>query len=425
MSRGRIAYLVSEYPHIRHSYLLREIRGLRKLGWEIETVALRPETRGSDNFTAEEREERAACFYILGVGPGRIVGAHLATLLRHPLGYVKGLAQAIRYGRFHPRTTMYGVFYFAEAVVAGRWMEKRGVRHVHTHYATNIAWLMGRIFPVEISMSIHGSGEFDDPKAFWLTEKIVSSQFIRAISCFGRSQIMRACPDSQWDKIDVCRLGVDVGDPPQRTPRRSEDPFHLLCVGGMAPPRAFHMLIRALALLEDKPVKLTLIGDGPDRPRLEALARECGVADRVRFEGWRTQDELPAYYASADAFVFSSFAEGIPVVLMEAMANALPCVAPRIAGIPELIRDGVDGFLTAPSDEHEIAAAIDRLRKDPQLCDAMGASARARVLDLFHLERNIEELSESLRRRLSVAEQPGTRGLVRDHSAARSKSNAL
>ena len=181
------------------------------------------------------------------------------------------------------------------------------------------------------------------------------------------------------------------------------------------------MLIRALALL-DGPVTLTLIGDGPDRPRLEALARECGVAGRVHFRRLRrTQDELPAYYASSDAFVFSSFAEGIPVVLMEAMAMSLPCVAPRIAGIPELIRDGADGFLTAPSDEREIAAAIDRLRQDPHLCREMGASARARVTELFQLDRNIEELSSTFSRRLSLAEQTEARGLL----AARSKSNAL
>ena len=215
---------------------------------------------------------------------------------------------------------------------------------------------------------------------------------------------MRACPDSQWSKIEVCRVGVDVGASPKRMQRAPGDPFHLLCVGGMAPPRAFQMLIRALALL-DGPVTLTLIGDGPDRPRLEALARECGVAGRVRFEGWRTQDELPAYYASSDAFVFSSFAEGIPVVLMEAMAMSLPCVAPRIAGIPELIRVlGAHGFLTAPSDEREIAAAIDRLRQDPHLCREMGASARARVTELFQLDRNIEELSSTFSRRLSLAD---------------------
>ena len=123
----------------------------------------------------------------------------------------------------------------------------------------------------------------------------------------------------------------------------------------------------------------------------------------MKFEGWKTQDELQPIYAAADAFVFSSFAEGIPVVLMEAMAMSLPCVAPWIAGIPELIRHGIDGFLTAPSDKRGLAESIERLYNDPELCRNLGASARTRIMELYNLDRNIEALSEIFTRRLSNA----------------------
>ncbi len=393
MTPGRIAYLVSEYPHIRHAYLLREIRGLRKLGWEIETLAIRPEVRSSGAYTEEEREERARTFYVLGAGFVNVLVAHFATLLRHPLGYFLGLARAIRYGRWNPRATLDGLFYFAEAVVAGRHIESLGIAHVHTHYASTVTWILGSVFPIDVSMSIHGSGEFDDPRAFRLTEKIAESRFVRAISLFGRSQLMRACPNEQWDKIEICRLGVDPGAERERLLRQPGAPFHLLCVGGMAKPRAFQVLIRALAATGNASIFLSLVGDGPDRSLLERLARECGIEAQVRFEGWKTQDELQPIYAAADAFVFSSFAEGIPVVLMEAMAMSLPCVAPWIAGIPELIRDGVDGLLTAPSDERAMADAMNRLYRDPELCRALGASARTRILEQYDLGRNIEALS--------------------------------
>lgn len=394
MTSSAIAYLVSEYPHIRHAYLLREIRGLRKLGWQIETLAMRHEVRASGVYTAAEEEERARCFYILSAGPATILGAHLSTLIRHPVGYLRGVALAIRYGAWQPRRTLRGLFYFAEAVIAGRRVESLGIRHVHTHYASTVAWLMSCIFPIDLSMSIHGSGEFDDPRGFMLTEKIAASQFIRAIGYFGRSQLMRASPASQWDKIEICRLGVDPGAAPVRPPRERGARLHLLCVGGMAPPRAFDVLIRALAALGNRAIFLTLVGDGPDRAELERLAAKCGVGAQVEFAGWKTQDELQSIYAAADAFVFSSFAEGIPVVLMESMAMSLPCIAPWIAGIPELIRDGVDGFLVAPSDVDGMAGAIGRLYRDPELCRTTGESARGRVLELYNLERNIEELSE-------------------------------
>jgi colanic acid/amylovoran biosynthesis glycosyltransferase len=400
-----IAYLVSEYPHIRHAYLLREIRGLRKLGWQVEALAMRYEVRASGVYTVEEREERDRCSYVLSASPAKILAAHLATLVRHPGGYLRGLAQAIRYGGLKPGATLSGIFYFAEAVVAGRWIERRGIGHVHTHYASNVAWLMACIFPVGVSMSIHGSGEFDDPRGFRLAEKIAASQFIRAIGYFGRSQLMRACPSEQWDKIEICRLGVNPGAAPERAPRGRGARFHLLCAGGMAPPRAFDVLIRALAACGNREIFLTLVGDGPDRPALERLAAECGVTQQVEFAGWKTQDELQPIYAAADAFVFSSFAEGIPVVLMEAMAMSLTCVAPWIAGIPELIRDGVDGLLVAPSDVEGMAEAIGRLHRDPELCRAMGESARERVLKLYNLERNIAELSEIFRRRVTI--RPG------------------
>jgi colanic acid/amylovoran biosynthesis glycosyltransferase len=395
LTRPPVAYLLSEYPHIRHAYLSREIRGLRQLGWRIETLAMRCEARPSGVYTVEEREERERCFYILRAGAVKILADHLATLFRHPAGFFRGLALAVRSSRS-------GIFYFAEAVIAGRHVERLGIAHVHTHYASTVAWLMSRIFPVRISMSIHGSGEFNDPRGFHLTQKIAASEFVRAISFFGRSQLMRACPADRWERLEVCRLGVNPMAAAERPARTSGAPFRLLCVGGMAPPRAFDVLIEALASLKNPAISLTLVGDGPDRPRLEKLAARLGIAAQIDFAGWKTQDELCPIYTAADAFVFSSFAEGVPVALMEAMAMSLPCVAPWIAGIPELIRDGVDGILTAPSDTAGMAAAIARLYDRPVLCRTMGAAARARIEECYDLDRNIEELSQIFTHRLTT-----------------------
>ncbi len=398
----RIAYLISEYPHIRHAYLLREIRGLRKLGWEIEVVALRPDSRSLDEYTKEEQEERTSTHYILKSNPIKFLWAHLYTLFTRPAGYARGIAAGLRYGRFHPRRTVYGLFYFTETIAAGWWITHRKMAHVHTHYASTVAWMMASVFRIPISMTIHGSGEFDDPTGFRLREKVDISEFVVAISFFGRSQLMRAVSDSQWSKIEICRLGVELEQFAPRPFRRDPHPFELLCVGGMARPRSFHLLIHAMERLkhEGRNAILRFVGDGPDRAALERLASELGVADRVRFEGWKDQDQLRDLYQRADLFVFSSFAEGIPVVLMEAMAMEIPCVAPRITGIPELIRDGVDGFLAAASDQQEIVRAIARLMDDRELRQRMGEAAKKHIEAEYDLRKNIHQLSEIFSRRL-------------------------
>lgn len=399
----RIAYLVSEYPHIRHAYLLREIRGLRKLGWEIEVVAVRPDARSANEYTKEEREEAASTHYVLRGGGAAFLWAHLHTLATRPAGYARGLAAAFRYGRFHPRGTLYGLFYFAEAVAAGRRIALRKLSHVHTHYASTVAWMMSSVFNIPISMTIHGSGEFDDPEGFRLREKVQASEFVIAISYFGRSQLMRAVSDNQWAKIEICRLGVEPEEFLPRPFQPDRQPFELLCVGGMARPRSFQVLVHAMARLrhQGRNVILRFVGDGPDRAVLERLVKELGLTDRVKFDGWKRQDELPDLYRRADLFVFSSFAEGIPVVLMEAMAMEIPCVAPAIAGIPELIRDGVDGFLTAASDENGVVCAVARLMDDSSLRRRMGEAARKHIEAEYSLRKNVEALAEIFSRRLA------------------------
>jgi colanic acid/amylovoran biosynthesis glycosyltransferase len=399
----RLVYLVSEYPQIRHSYLLREIRGLRKLGWDITVLAIRPDSRSVAECTVEEREEQAITDYVLKWSLATFLRAHLHTLARRPGGYLQGLLTALRYGRLHPERTMYGLIYFAEAVAIGRWIKLRDLVHVHTHYASTVAWMMSSVFGIPISMTIHGSGEFDDVAGFRLREKVAISQFVIAISYFGRSQLMRATPESQWGKIQICRLGVEPHRYLPRPFRSDPQPFELLCVGGMALPRSFHLLVQAIAGLksEGRNVVLRLVGDGPDRAALERLADELGVANRVTFEGWRNQDQVREFFQRADLFVFSSFAEGIPVVLMEAMAMGIPCVASRIAGIPELIRDGLDGFLAAASDDQAIVRAVARLMDDAELRRRMGEAAREHIEAEYNLENNIDVLAEIFSQRLA------------------------
>lgn len=397
----RVSYLVSQYPFIRHAYLLREIRQLRQLGWDIEVIAIRPDDRPATQLTSEEREEAARTHYLLA-SKARLIVALVRTLFTHPIGFLRGLSNALSYGRFHPGRTLYALLYFTEAAALGVWLESRRLSHVHTHYASTVAWLCSRIFAAcSISMTIHGSAEFDDIAGFRLRDKVIASRFVVAISCFGRSQIMRAVSHDQWSKIEVCPLGVDPESFPLVEFRPNPEPFELLSAGGMASPRAFQILIQSAGLLAQagRSVVLRLVGDGPDRPMLQRLAGELGVAGIVVFEGWKNQEELRASYARADIFVFSSFAEGLPVVLMEAMAHGIPCVAPRITGIPELIQDGVEGLLVTVADPHDMTQKIARLMDDADLRSSLRGAARRKIEESYDSQRNVRALSEIFRRR--------------------------
>ena len=410
----RLAYLVSQYPSVTHTYILREIRALRELGFEIDVISIRPPDRPTEQLSDAEREERARTFTVLEAGVRGTLSAHAATLLSRPAGYMAGLWYAVRLAQANLPKTISNLLYFGEAVVAGRYIQRRGLRHLHTHYASTVALLMARVFPLSFSATIHGSAEFEDVVGFYVAEKIARARFICGISQYGLSQLMKASNPRYWDKLEVCPLGIDpdVFSPGARVEnvggRESGGPIELLCVGSLAPAKGYHVLLAAIDRLAGKgrrSLHLRMVGDGPERGALERTIAERGLEGNVTLEGACNQSRVLEFYRQADLFVLASFAEGVPVVLMEAMAMEIPCVATWITGIPELIRHEVDGWLIPPADEEQLAAAIALLMDDAELRRKLGKSARARVEEKYNLARNVARLGEIYRRRLSIADK--------------------
>jgi glycosyltransferase involved in cell wall biosynthesis len=253
-----------------------------------------------------------------------------------------------------------------------------------------------------MSMTIHGSGEFNDPVGFALAAKVAASRFVCAISSFGRSQLMKSCDPADWSKIEVSLLGVDAAAFRPRPFCESPDVFEILWVGSLTPARGQRLLVNAAGelLRQGRRLRLHLVGDGEDRAALEAHAAALGLHDAVVFHGWLNQDQVRSLYERADLFALASFAEGIPVVLMEAMAMEIPCVATYIAGIPELIRDGESGLLVHASDAAALAAAIARLMDQPELRRQLGKAGREKVLVDFDLATNMAKLAGIFRQRL-------------------------
>jgi glycosyltransferase involved in cell wall biosynthesis len=170
----------------------------------------------------------------------------------------------------------------------------------------------------------------------------------------------------------------------------------VLCVGRLVPAKGQHVLLAAIAKLRasGRNLRLRLVGDGPDRESLELAAGRFKITDAVVFEGAVNQDRIRDLYATADVFALASFAEGIPVVLMEAMAMEIPCVSTWITGIPELIRDSIDGLLVPPSDIDGLAAAIALLMDDDELRARLGEAGRRRVIEKYNLRPNVARLAE-------------------------------
>jgi len=411
----KLAYLISQYPAVSHTFILREILELRQLGFTIRSATINPPDRPAEQLTAVERAEAQQTWCVKGQGIGGALSALLSTLIANPGGLWRGFRHALRLGGLDARKLGLHLAYFVEAAMVGRWMRREGLRHLHVHFATpaaTVGLLTKTIFSVGYSFTVHGPDEFYDAPGYRLAEKLQGADFVICISHYARSQVMKLSPVECWGKYDVSRLGVDPARfaPPdtqaEQNPSVHENPiadnFELLCVGRLTPAKGQHILLEAVKRLIEKghKVRLSLVGNGPDRASLEAQTQRLGISDFVVFAGSINQDQILDYYAQADVFVLPSFAEGLPVVLMEAMAMAVPCVTTHITGVPELIENGVTGYLIAPSDIEGLAQVIAYLMDNPQEARCIGLAGREKVLEDYNLAKNVKRLAEVFEKRL-------------------------
>ena len=401
----RLAYLVSRYPAISHTFILREVRQLRAQGFDIHVASVNMPDSAPGNLTAEESDETRRTYYIKQAGLFGALRAHLLTILLRPLGYVRGFLFACSLSGLNLKKIVYNFFYFVEAVMIGRWMQDKALSHLHVHFTTpaSTAGLIAtKTFPFTLSLTVHGPDEFYDAPGYHLSEKIQGASFLCCIGRYARSQLMKLSEYDQWSKFEISPLGVDPGVFTPRPFREHTEPFSILCVGRLTPAKGQHILVAAVdSLVKDgSVVQLRFVGDGPDRQSLEQDVKARGLEAHIVFEGAVNQDRIRTLYEAADVFALASFAEGIPVVLMEAMAMDIPCVTTHITGIPELIREGVDGLLVPPSDECALAGALARLMDDPALRRRLGQAGRLRVLAKYELYHNTERLAQIFQQRL-------------------------
>lgn len=404
----RILYLIGQFPAINHSYLLAEIRLLRSLGLQVSVASVSPPDRPAERLSPQEREETTRTYYLKSVPATKVALLNLAEFLRHPLRFLRGLIFATSLAGVGLKGATYHLAYFAEAILVGRYMRQLGVLHVHASFSATVALIAARVFPITMSFGVYGFGELHNPSEIRLEERIRGALFVRSISRHGRGQLMLSCEREQWSKLVYVPLGIDATEFAPKPPRKDFSQLNILCVGRLAPEKGQGLLLEAMSMLKAQGVSayLRLVGDGPDRKWLENCAAELGITSNVEFTGWVDQDRLMALYSDTDLFVLPSLAEGIPMVLMEAMAMQIPCVAPCITGIPELIEHGVDGILFAVADVEDLARKISSLADSPALRDQIGRQARDRVIRDYDMVRNTQLFAAVLSEKLRAASLP-------------------
>lgn len=393
----RIGYLVSQYPAASHTFIRREVEALRRRGLAIDTFSIR-RPAANERTSDEDLAAYQSTWYVLPIGLAALLASHLGALLRRPLAYLRVLRLALHHRAPGLRALLWSLFHFAESIVLARELKRRGIRHLHNHFANagaNVGLLASQFLGLPWSLTLHGISETDYPAGLLLPEKIGHAQFVACVSWFGRAQAMRITPPDQWPKLFVSRCGLDLSAVARHaSAARDANPAHrIVCVGRLSAEKGHLGLLEAFAGTRARTeAELILVGDGPERSLIEAEAARLGIAPFVIFRGRLGEQDTLAEIAQSDLLVLPSFMEGLPIVLMEAMALGVPIVASRVAGVPELVADGEEGLLFRPSDWNDLRDCMARLLTDGALRGRLRAAALEKIEREYAIERAVEPL---------------------------------
>lgn len=378
----KILYLVSEYPKVSHSFIRREIAALEQQGHLVVRMAI----RGWDLPLKDERDaqERRKTQYVLQQGWGGLFKALAWCVINRLPGFLKAFKVMWAMARRADKPLPYHLIYLAEAAWLAKAIQRQQVDHIHAHFGTNpaeVAALLSCMTGIAYSFTAHGPDEFDRPEALHLKDKVALAKFVVVVSDYGRSQMMRWVRFEDWPKVKVVHCGLDqqflsaaVTAPPAN--------HQLVCVGRLSGQKGQMLLLEAVAQLRSRgqSIRLVLAGDGELRSVLESKADALGIGEYVHITGWIDGEEVKQWLVDSRALVLPSFAEGLPVVIMEAMAMGRPVISTYIAGIPELVQHGVNGWLCPAGSVEAVAHAMsEALAANAEQLAKMGDASTKRV----------------------------------------------
>ncbi len=388
----RIAYLVNQYPSISHTFIRREIEGLEQLGAEVVRFSMRPMSRDAlpDPADRLEREKTTA---LLEHGGAALLPSVARLAASRPAAFARAQSLTFAVGKRSDSGLLRNFAYLVEACALVEALARDPVDHLHAHFGTNsaaVAMLTRVLGGPSYSFTAHGPEEFDKPDLLGLREKIAHAAFVVGVSSFGRSQLYRYCDAEQWDKVQVVRCGVDQSYV-QRAPTPLPERPRFVSVGRLCEQKGQLLLVKAAAKLvhEGHVLELVLVGDGPMRSEVERVIARERIGEHVRITGWASGETVQREIEDARVFVLPSFAEGLPVVLMEALGRGRPVISTYVAGIPELVRDNECGFLVPAGSVDAVADAMRRaLASSTEQLTNMGAAGYQRVRELHDARTN-------------------------------------
>lgn len=408
----RIAYIINQYPKVSHTFIRRELLALERQGFEVLRIAL----RGWSDPLADEEDvrERLLTRYVLQGPVIALLWAMLRTLIRSPGRFLAAMALAVRMGTRSDRGLPYHLAYLAEACRLLPWLNSFGATHVHAHFATNsteVAMLAHELGGPAYSFTVHGTAEFDHLDSLGIAEKVRRAAFVVTVSSYGRSQIYRRIEHRSWPKVQVIHCGLEPAFF-NRPASSGIAESRLVCVGRLSEEKGQLLLVEAVHRLirKGKSIEVVFAGDGDLRPALEDMITRHGLNQQIRITGWISSGQVREEILSSRALVLPSFSEGLPVVLMEAMALGRPVLATYVGGIPELVRPGRDGWLFA-------AGSVDALT------DALEDCLRTAEVELFEIGRRARE--RAIERHSIDVEAVKLAELFRHHTASFAKPNPI
>lgn len=401
----KLAYIMSRFPKLSETFILREMNALRSNGWEVFNYPLILEKTKVIHPEAKQWLHELNHFPWLS---WKILKVNFQTFVKRPSLYLSLLAKVVFGNIKSPRFMVRAIMLFPKTVMMARSMKEKEISHIHAHYATHpalVAWVINQLTGIPYSITVHAHDIYVDRSM--LETKVDGASFVVAISKFNQEFLAKHVGEWSRNKTFVIHCGIDMTGYSSATSPQY-DGLHVVSIGSLQPYKGMPHLIEACKILKDRniPVQCTIIGDGEDRQKLEALIIKSGVSDTVLLAGAKTQAEVADIlriancYAQPSVITASGKMEGIPVALMEALAASLPSIATNISGIPELIRHGSTGYLVPPGDAHALADAIEYVYAHPEEAAKVSSLGRLLVNEEFEIKKNISQLAELFTRQL-------------------------
>lgn len=396
----QISYLINQYPKVSHSFIRREILALERQGFNVQRIALRGWLEHIVD--KEDLSEQGKTQYILKQGLVSLFFALIKNFVTTPRPFFSALLIALKMSYKSEKSLPYHLIYLAEACQLCLWLVTHKSQHLHAHFGTNsaeIAMLASKLSSIPYSFTVHGPEEFDKPQALGIKRTIRASKFVVAISSFGRSQLYRWADFTDWQKIKIVHCGLEANfyhvpaQPIGTVPR-------LVCVGRLCEQKGQMLLIEAAKKLRDIGInfELTLAGDGEMRVDIEALIKKYLLQNQIKITGWISSQQVREHILASQVLVLPSFAEGLPVVIMEAMSLKRPVISTYIAGIPELVKDGENGWLCVAGDVDDLARSMrDALATPVDQLQKMGEAAFERVIARHNIDIEAAKLAEHIK----------------------------